>query len=131
MSNVFTLDSFKEQLISRYEPTVIELSDGSKVELKSILKIGDKAREAVNEIVDEIKEIPEVDEDEDDEAHEAYAELICEAVAKIFRLITSKSKKLLAELEHEDPEIKAALHTQVLNRWIRGTQLGEAESSPA
>ncbi|AXH46768.1 tail assembly chaperone [Mycobacterium phage Acolyte] len=131
MSNVFTLDSLREETIRQFEPTKIELSDGSKVELKSILKIGEKAREAAMAVVDELQEIPEPEDDEDEEAVEEYAEAICEAVAKIFRLVTPKYKRLLAELDHEDPQIKATLHTSVLNRWIKGSQLGEAESSPA
>ncbi|AZS08228.1 tail assembly chaperone [Mycobacterium phage IronMan] len=132
MSNVFTLDALREETLRRYAPTKIELSDGSQVELKSVLKLKKKSREAVQDALQEIDKIDEiVGDDDDEESDEEVAEIVCDAVAKIIRLICSSPRKLLAELEHEDPQIKANLYTAVLQRWIGETQLGEAESSPA
>ncbi|APC43176.1 tail assembly chaperone [Mycobacterium phage Jaan] len=125
MSNVFTLDSLREETLRRYAPTKIELSDGSQVELKSVLKLKKKAREAVQEALKEIDNLDELAGDEDDEESDAeLAEIVCEAIAKIIRLICTTPRKLLAELEHEDPQIKANLYTAVLTKWIGETQLG-------
>ncbi|QFG04498.1 tail assembly chaperone [Mycobacterium phage Jeeves] len=133
MSNVFTLDSLREETIKRYAPTKIELSDGSQVELKSVLKLKKPAREAVQAALKEIDNIDELVDEDDEDSDSEVSEIVCEAVAKIIRLISgaSASRRLLAELEHEDPQIKATLHTAVLTKWIGETQLGEAESSPA
>jgi hypothetical protein len=134
MSNVFTLDAIREETIKRYAPTKIELSDGSQVELKSMLKLKKKSREAVQEALKEIHNLDELTVDDDDEdSDDELSEIVCEAIAKVFRLIasTSGARKLIAELEHDDPQIKANLYMAVLTNWAGETQLGEAESSPA
>ena len=130
MSNVFTLDALREETIKRYAPTKLELSDGTAVELKSILKLRQKAREEVLAAIEEINDIEDPADDEDDELVGEWAEKICEAVSKIFRLIANSPRKLIAELEHDDPQIKANLYTAVLSKWIGESQVGEAESSP-
>lgn len=132
MSNVFTLDALREETIKRYEPVSVQLADGSSIELKAVLRLGKKDREAVVAALDEMGKIntDEVDED-DEEVVAEYAEKVCEIIEKIFKLIASKPKRLISELDHDDPAIKANLYTAVLNKWIGETQLGEAESSPA
>ncbi|AHJ86391.1 tail assembly chaperone [Mycobacterium phage 40AC] len=133
MSNAFTLDAIREATIRRYAPVQIELSDETTVELKPLLKLREKDRKVVLEAIKEINEIEESEEpDDDDEEFVAeWAELVCDAVEKVFRLIANKPKKLLAELDHDDPQIKANLYTAVLSRWVQVSQLGEAASSPA
>lgn len=126
MSNTFTLDSLREETIKRYEPTKVELPDGSVVTLKSTLRLKKDERKAVVDAMDEIKEL----EDEDDLTEE-WSELVCDAIEKVFRLIASNSRKLIAELDHDDPDIKATMYTSLLSRWMGETQLGEAESSPS
>ena len=136
MSNVFTLDALRDETIKRYEPVEILLSDDSSIELTSVLRLAKKDREAVlatiedvlEEIVGEIED--EFDED-DDEQVDRYAEKVCESIEKVFKLIANKPKRLLVELDHEEPKIKVSLYTAVLSRWMGETQLGEAESSPA
>jgi hypothetical protein len=132
MSNVFTLDAIREETIRRYAPTVIDLGeDVGRVELRNILKLREKDRDAVLAVIEEIKEIEDTDDD-DEESLAELSELVCEAIEKIFRLIAKGSvKKLLAGLEHDDPQIKANLYTTVLNKWIGESQVGEAESSPS
>lgn len=126
MSNTFTLDSLREETIKRYEPTKVELPDGSVVTLKSTLRLKKDERKAVVDAMDEIKEL----EDEDDLTEE-WSALVCDAIEKVFRLIASNSRKLIAELDHDDPEIKATMYTSLLSRWMGETQLGEAKSSPS
>ncbi|AHJ86392.1 tail assembly chaperone [Mycobacterium phage 40AC] len=126
MSNAFTLDAIREATIRRYAPVQIELSDETTVELKPLLKLREKDRKVVLEAIKEINEIEESEEpDDDDEEFVAeWAELVCDAVEKVFRLIANKPKKLLAELDHDDPQIKANLYTAVLSRWVQVSQLG-------
>lgn len=131
MSNVFTLDSLREETVRRYAPVVVELSDGSTVELKSLLRLRQKDREevlAAIEAVSSYEDDPELDEDD---AVQAWADAVTVSCSKIFKIIAKPSKRLLAELDDEDLTIKANLHTAVLSRWVSESQLGEVESSPA
>lgn len=130
MSNVFTLDALREETLKRYEPVEVILSDGSSVKLTPALRLSKKDRDAVMAAIDEINELDDLDEDDDDEV-DAYAESVCDSVEKIIKLIADKPKKLLVELDHDDPRIKVSLFTAVLSRWMGETQLGEAESSPS
>ncbi|AAC18466.2 tail assembly chaperone [Mycobacterium phage Lakes] len=127
MTNVFTIDAFREEVKKKYEPVTIGISEDVTVELKPLLKLGQKAREAVVEAVKEVEDIPDIDED-DEEAEELvdeYSLRICEIVAKVFRLIATKPKKLIAALdEEEDPRIRAELYATVLRTWMVETQLG-------
>lgn len=129
MSNAFTLDAFRNEVIRRYAPTEIDLGDDNIVELRSMLKLGERDRKTVLAIIEEINSI-EVDEDDDDGVS-AWAELVSDACSRIFKLICSSPKKLLSQLDHEDPTIKANLHTGLLARWVSESQLGEARPSPA
>lgn len=129
-ANVFTLDALREETIRRYAPTEIDLGDGETVELKSILRLGEKDRKAVLSAISEINDL-EFDDDDDEEAIEEWAEAVVDACGKIFKLIASQPKKLVAKLDHDDPTIKANLHTAVLTRWVGESQVGEAASLPS
>ena len=126
MSNTFSLDSFRAEVTKKFSPVVVELSDETEVELKALLRLGEKDRKAVVASLKDITDLKSDDEEEDDELIEEYSELICDAVAKVLKVIASSPRKLLAELDHEDPRIKAALHTGVIEQWMSGAQLGEA-----
>ncbi|QJD50228.1 tail assembly chaperone [Mycobacterium phage Iwokeuplikedis] len=133
MTNVFTLDAVREVTKKKYSPVEIILSDESSVELKPLVRLGKKDREAVVAAIEEIKEINDLDddEDEDEELVDEYAGLVCDAIAKVFKLICSSPRKLIAALEDDDPRVKAEMYTTVLQAWMGETQLGEAESSPS
>ncbi|EHB44155.1 hypothetical protein MycrhDRAFT_6905 [Mycolicibacterium rhodesiae JS60] len=130
MTNTFKLDSVRAEAESRYAPTVVELSDDVTVELKSYLRLGEKDRKAAADAFDEIDGLG-IEDADDEAAVEAWAELVVEACSKVFRLLTKSPKKLIAELEHEDPRIKAELYVAVLSHWMSKSQLGEAVSSPS
>jgi hypothetical protein len=129
MSNVFTLDALREETIRRYSPTEVDLGDGDSVELKSILRLGEKDRKAVLDAIEEINDI-EYD-DEDEELVAEWADAVVDSCAKVFRVVASSPKKLMSRLDHEDPAIRANLYTAVLSRWVGESQLGEAKPSPA
>lgn len=130
MSNVFTLDSLREETIKRFEPVEVLLADGSSIELKSLLRLGKKDRDAVLAAIEEINALSE-DSQDDEEIGNEYADKVCESIEKVFKLIASKPKRLIAELDHEDSTLKVTLYTAVLSRWMGESQLGEVESSPS
>ncbi|ASZ75190.1 tail assembly chaperone [Mycobacterium phage MissWhite] len=134
MTNVFTVDAFRAEVKKKYAPVLIGLSDDVTVELKPLLKLGKKTRDAVVEAVKEIEEIPEIDEDDEDadELVDEYSARACRVIAKVFRLIATSPKKLIAALdEEEDPQIRAELYAAVLRTYMKETQLGEAVPSPS
>ncbi|QNL30382.1 tail assembly chaperone [Mycobacterium phage SuperCallie99] len=127
MTNVFTLDALRAETKKKYAPVLIGISDDLIVELKPLLKLGQKTREKVIEAVKDMEDLPEIDEDDEDaeELADEYSELICDVVAKVFRLIATHPKKLIAALNEEsDPQIRAELYAAVLRTWMRETQLG-------
>lgn len=130
MSNAFTLDAMRDEIVRRYASTEVDLGDGNVVELAAILKLKEKDRKAVIDAIESINAIDSGDED-DEESLAEWSGLVVDACSKIFRLITPAHKKLIAKLDHEDPTIKANLYTAVLTRWVSDTQVGEAKPSPA
>lgn len=130
-TNTFTLDALREETIRRYAPVKVELSDGSVVVLKSILKLKQKVRDEVIDLVGSISDIETPEDDEDDELLAEWSEKLCDVIAEVFRRVSTASRKLITELDHEDPEIKAHLHTAVLTKWMGESQLGEAAPSPS
>lgn len=129
MSNMFSLDSIREEAERRYSPLVIDLGGGKTVELTSILRIGEKSRKAVIGYMDELSEM-EYD-DEDPESVAAWSDLVVDACYKIFEIVASSPKKLASALDHPDPVIKSSLFTSVITNWMKVSQLGEADSSPS
>ncbi|EKF23008.1 putative gp28 [Mycolicibacterium hassiacum DSM 44199] len=133
MTNVFTVDAFRAEVKKKYAPVLIGLSDDVTVELKPLLKLGKKTRDAVVEAIKEIEEIPEIDEDDEDadELVDEYSDRACKVIAKVFRLIATSPKKLINALDaEEDPQIRAELYAAVLRTYMEETQLGEAAPSP-
>jgi len=131
MSNIFTLDSLREETERRYAPLVVELSDGSSVELKSLLRLRKKERDEVVEALNALSDYEDDPDDDEDEAIQAWSDLATDACGRIYRIIVKGStKKLFADLDDDDPTIKANLYTALLNHWVSESQLGEVESSP-
>lgn len=123
-SNVFTLDNLRAETKKRFEPVRIGLSDGSEVELSSLLRLPKKDRETVVAALEEVNEIDTDSEDTSD------LETVVEVISKIFNAIADKPVKLLKELDDPELMVKITLMTEVLNVWARATQLGEASNSP-
>lgn len=121
MSNVFTLDSIREETEKAFAPVTIGLSDGSEVSLMSILRLKKDAREAVVKALNDADSI-QGDDDEDDSA----TVLMVEELEKVFHKIADRPKELLAGLEHPEADVKLHLYTKLLALWMRETQLGEA-----
>lgn len=132
LSNTFTLDALRNETIKKFAPVIIGLSDGSEVELKSLLRLGEKRRKAVLSILEDVQALNGGTANEDsDDLDPDEAALLIESISKILEIIVTNSAQLLKELDHPDLLIKVSIMTEVLNRWIGGAQLGEADNSPA
>ena len=120
MTNVFTLDSLREEVKKGFEPFVLGLADGSQCELRSTLRLSAESRKTVKDSLDALSEL-----DTDDDSTDNLDKVI-ELVSKVFYAVADKPAKLLADLQDSDKLIQVALMTRVLGAWIGDTEAGEA-----
>lgn len=120
MSNVFTLDKFREETRRRFAPFTIELSDGSEAQMVSVLRLSADDRKTVRDALGSLG-----DSDGEDESPEALDRLV-ELISRVFQALSDRPAELLADLHDDDLAIKVALMSRVLSAWAEETQLGEA-----
>lgn len=120
MSNVFTLDSLREEVSREFAPLVIALSDGTETVLRNLLRLDEKSRK---EVLDAIKSLDLKDDEEVD--GDGRVKELTAGVSRVLELISDKGKKFVRELDGD-----LLLMMKVLNRWMEETQLGEAQTSP-
>ena len=129
MANTFTIDSLRSEIEDKYAPVVVELTDETTVELKPLVRVGEKDRKVILSTLDSIGDLADDDDEDSEEDLDELSDLITEEVQKILRIVCNKPKKLFEALQHDDSRIQADLHTSILMRWTGQTQLGEAASS--
>lgn len=133
MTNTYKLDDVRDEARRKFAPVEIEVGD-TTVELKPLLRLRSNERKAVLDAFKEIRELDDIEEDEedDDELADEVAGKVCDAIARVLKLIASSPRKLIAELDREDdPRVRSDMYTTVLKLWAGETQLGEAGSSPS
>ncbi len=122
MSNVFTLDSLREEIEKEFAPCKAVLSDGTEITLRSIIRLNGKRRKQVVDLVDKFQ----VAIAKGDDMTAEDLDVIVDSVGKILELVAaSNGKRLVQELDGD-----LQLSVSVLSQWIEATQVGEAESSP-
>lgn len=110
MSNIFTLDSLREEIEAQYAPVVLEVGD-QEVTLTNLMRLPKKKRITVMDKVSLLN----ADDDEKDMEHIAL-EILLEVADKPALL-----KKGLGD--------DLALTMKIVTIWMESTQVGEAESS--
>lgn len=128
MSNLFTLDSLREEADKKFAPVKIGMSDGTEVTLKNLLRLGKRDRDLVT---DRLKTINKSHDEEGNDSEETSTSIesvdaLLEAATEILSKVADDPRKLLKELDGD-----VGLIMQVLQTWMEGTQSGEAQSSPA
>lgn len=125
MGNVFTLDSLREEVEKEFAPVKISLPDGTKVTLRSLVRLNKKDREAVLSALDDLDDARSQDyESEEGKAADGVDKLAA-AAAKVLTLVSDNGKALVRALNGD-----LALTMKVLESWMEATQVGEAENSP-
>jgi len=120
MTNVLYFYNVRTTTKKAFEPFVLGLSDGTKCELLSTLRLEADSRKVVKENLDAWSKL-----DPQDESSDAIDKII-ELISKIFYAVCDKPAKLLADLNDDDKLVQVALMSKVLNAWIEGTEAGEA-----
>lgn len=121
MSNVFTLDSLREEVEKEYAPLKIQLSDGTEITLVSLLRLPKKSRDAVLAALDAL------DSEDEGTTTSAGVDSTLATALKVLELVSGTGGKRLVKELGDD----LALTMKVLNSWTAATQPGEAKSSPA
>lgn len=123
MSNVFTLDSLREEIEKEFAPVKLALADGSEVVLRNLLRLKGSERDKVVELLKGVKGVSE------EELEDASSDRINDMLGVVHEILKtvaqSKGTQLVKELGDD-----LILTMKVLERWMESTQPGEAESSP-
>lgn len=127
MSNMFTLDSMREELEKQYEPIKVQLSDGSEAVLQNLLRMKKTQRDAVLEKLDELASLQQKEE----AGELSQVEVLTATSDVIFGILElavggDKGKKLVKELDED-----LLLAQEIVAKWQEATQPGEAGNSPA
>ena len=123
MSNIFTLDSMREEIEREFAPFQIDLGEGKVVTLRNVLRLPKKDREKVYALLDQLGGT----QDDEDEGGLSSTEHSAEIALQILPLVAESEKlgRQLVEAIEED----LALTLRVFSSWMGGTQVGEADSS--
>ena len=82
MSNTFTLDALINETVRRYAPVEVDLGDGDIIELKALMRLGEKERKSVIASIEEINDL-DYDEDCDEEDLSSWSDLVVDSCTKI------------------------------------------------
>lgn len=121
VSNVFSLDTLREDVEKKFAPVTITLSDGEEIVLRNIMRLSKDDRKAVLAVIEEIQA-------EGDDSQADSIESTLAGIAKLFGIIAqtkAKGAKLVKEIGDNLP-----LTTAVFSAWMKESQLGEAGNSP-
>lgn len=131
MSNVFTLDSMREEVEREFAPVTIDLGKGSVV-LRHVLRIPKLRRDEVFGLITELETIGNsVDEESDEPQQESFEDTdkMGDIALRLIGLVADDDK--LGEVLVSQLEDDLALTLKVFEAWMSATQPGEADSSPA
>ena len=111
MSNVFSLDSLREEIEKEFKPVQLEI--GTKtVTLSNLMRLPKLKREKVLALMKELE-------------NEEKLKIDLESIAVNILVEVSDNPTVLRKALSDE----LALAMRVLNLWMEGTQTGEAESS--
>lgn len=124
MSNVFTLDSMREEIEKEFAPCQIALADGKTVTLRNLLRLPRKNREKVYTLLDELGEAQKVEGDDESNASLLATEKSAQIALQIIPLVADSEKLGLQLVQSIEEDL--ALTLRVFSAWMEGTQSGEA-----
>lgn len=125
MSNVFTLDSLREEVEKEFAPVKIDIGNGTEVVLQNVLRLGKTDREKVAGLLGSLEALEKAGHEADEDSAEDAIEEMIAVVHKVIALVAKDhGDKLVAQLGDDVP-----LTMKVVNRWMEATQPGEAQPS--
>ena len=120
MSNIFTLDSMREEVEKEFAPFQMELEDGKVVTLRNLLLIPKKDRDIIYALLDELGELQKAEG-----SGLVNTEKSAQVALQIIPLVADSEKlgkQLVAAIEED-----LALTLRVFSSWM-GNDQGKADS---
>ncbi|AIS73697.1 tail assembly chaperone [Mycobacterium phage Panamaxus] len=127
MANVFTLDSFREEVEKEFAPVKIEVDAETSVVLRNLLRVPRASREEIFGLLEQMDKMSEGKKE--DEMTVEELEATAGIALKMVELVADSpagGRKLVAQLEDD-----LALTLKVFEAWMEATNPGEAQRSPA
>ncbi|EFV12942.1 phage tail assembly protein [Segniliparus rugosus] len=119
MSNVYTLDTLREELEAKYAPVRLRLpGESDPIVLKGLLRLGKKDRDEVLRLINALEDS---DADEGASLDAAALDKQFETVVSVLTIVSGRHKTLAKALDDD-----IALALRVFELWMEGTQPGEA-----
>ncbi|UAJ16534.1 tail assembly chaperone [Mycobacterium phage LarryKay] len=125
MSNVFTLDSFREEADREFAPVKLELGGDDAVVLRNVLRIQKTRREEVFQLLEKLDSIAKDDEGkqrEEDDLDASEMEAMGDIALRMIELVADNDalgSRLVDELRDD-----LALTLKVFEAWMNATQPG-------
>jgi argininosuccinate lyase len=121
MSNLFTLESIREEADRSFRPVVITLSDGTECVLSNLLRLPKKSRLEVTKL---LKKLEHLEGEQSDELESDDVDVFLDTASEILSIVGDKGKKLVAEIGGD-----LTVTMKVMEKWMESTQSGEASGS--
>jgi hypothetical protein len=121
MSNLFTLQSIREEADRSFRPVVITLADGSECTLSNLLRLPKKQRLEVTRL---LKKLEHLEGNDPDDLESDDVDVFLETASQILCVVGDKGKKLVAEIDSD-----LTVTMKVMEKWMDSTQSGEASGS--
>ena len=109
------MESLREEAERKYAPCPIELSDGTVVTLRNLIRLEPKVR---TKVYDTLKLL------ENDDDTDADFDAMVNAATKVLEMVADDGPRLIKELGGD-----VALMMLLIERWMKNTQPGEATTS--
>ena len=123
MSNIFTLDSMREEIEREFAPFQIEV-DGKKLTLRNLLRVPKKNRDEVYGLLDELSDVQKKAEED---GTLTVTEKSAQIALRIIPLVSDDPE--LARLLVDRIEDDLALTLRLFNVWMEATQAPNSEDS--
>lgn len=121
MSNIFTLDSMREEIEKEFAPFQITVDD-KVLTLRNLLRVPKNRRDEVYGLLDELTAVQD-----SDAGTLSVTEKSAQIALKIIPLVADDEK--LANVLVERIEDDLALTLRLFNVWMSATQAGNSEDS--
>lgn len=121
MSNMFTLDSIRQEADRSFRPVIIELSDGTECVLSNLLRLPKGQRLQVTRL---LKKLEHLEGEDADNLEQDDVDVFLETATEVLSIVADKGKKLVAEIDGD-----LTVTMKVMEKWMESTSSGEASGS--
>jgi hypothetical protein len=128
MSNVFDLDSLRDELDKEFAPAKFS-KGGEQYTLRNLMRVGKKDRTAIIKLMNQLREVNGDEEKKADDIEDPEKiEQVQDLMAQILSMVAADNRgQALVDAVGDDLQ----LLSKVMELWQEATQPGEAEDSPS